>query len=350
MGAGLRHNLGAEWGPQAWKDMTHDFPNKIFSTVADNAVKKVEENRKRKATDKAKEGRRKSKYIRMDDTAAARSAYNRRDGGISPEEVDDDIPSDELERLKANFYETKVVITEDEAKEVETNTRNQADCELWITERRKRLTASRVGNIAKMRKTTKPSTKVKNILYSTFRGNNATRYGIASEDKARQEYFTYLRGRGCLDWNVAVCGLFVCVAKPWLAASPDGIICNANDTTHILGLLEIKCPFSMREKTLAEACKSSTFFLESNNEHNFKLKRRHDYYFQIQCQLYCVNCEWCDLVVKTEKDLHIECIYRDRNWWELQLEKLKTFYFDSFLPELACPRTSLVESENQFTD
>ena len=42
--------------------------------------------------------------------------------------------------------------------------------------------------------------------------------------------------------------------------------------------------------------------------------------------------------MKTEKDLHIERIYRDSNWWELQLEKLKTFYFDSLFPELACPR------------
>ena len=53
-----------------------------------------------------------------------------------------------------------MVITEDEVKEIETNTRNQADSELWITERRKRLTASRLGNIAKIRKTMKPSTKV----------------------------------------------------------------------------------------------------------------------------------------------------------------------------------------------
>ena len=89
------------------------------------------------------------------------------------------------------IYLQKVVITEDEAKQIVTNTRNHADS-LWLTERRKRLTASRVGNIAKMRKPTKPSTKVKNILYSTFRGNNVTRYGIANEDKARQGYIIYL--------------------------------------------------------------------------------------------------------------------------------------------------------------
>ncbi len=81
--------------------------------------------------------RRKNKYIRIDNTAAVRGAYNRHDGGICPEEVDDDLSSEELERLKISFYEMKVVITVEKAKEIQAETRSQADCELWITERRK---------------------------------------------------------------------------------------------------------------------------------------------------------------------------------------------------------------------
>ena len=54
-----------------------------------------------------------------------------------------------------------------------------------------------------------------------------------------------------------------------------------------------------------------------------------------------------DLVVKTEQDIHIEHIYRDKKWWELNLEKLRVFYFDSLLPELACPVTGRVESGSQ---
>jgi len=103
------------------------------------------------------------------------------------------------------------------------------------------------------------------MLYSTFGGNTATRCGIANEDKARQEYITNLRERGGLDWNVAVCGLFVSVAEPWLAASPDGTICSGTDMPHFLGLHEIKCPFNMRAKTLVYI--STREF----NEHNFKL-------------------------------------------------------------------------------
>ena len=137
-------------------------PNKIFSTAADHSAKKVEADRKRKATDKAKESRRRSKYIQLNDTAAARSAYNRDDGGISPEQVDDDIPTGELEQLKTSFYETKVVITEERRREIERSTRGQAESEQWMVERRKKLTASKVGSIAKMRNTTKRSSKVKN--------------------------------------------------------------------------------------------------------------------------------------------------------------------------------------------
>ncbi len=93
----------------------------------------------------------------------------------------------------------------------------------------------------------------------------------------------------------------------------------------------------MKGKMIAEACQTATFCL-GDNDNKYTLKHRHDYYYQIQCQLYCADCDWCDFVVKTEQDIHIERIYRDKTWWKLQLEKLKVFYFDSLLPELACPR------------
>ena len=93
----------------------------------------------------------------------------------------------------------------------------------------------------------------------------------------------------------------------------------------------------MRNKTIPEAATATTFCLEGKNG-PYKLKHRHDYYHQIQYQLYCVDREWCDFVLKTEKDIHVERIYRDRDWWGLQLGKLETFYFKALLPELAAPR------------
>ena len=81
----------------------------------------------------------------------------------------------------------------------------------------------------------------------------------------------------------------------------------------------------------------SSFCLEEvKDNHTLKLKRQHNFYYQIQCQLYYVNTQWCDFVVRTNKDMHVERIYRDEEWWKAQLEKLRKFYFSALLPELAC--------------
>ena len=114
-----------------------------------------------------------------DDTQAARRVYNRHDNILSPDEVDDDIPPDHLEQLKTSFYSTKVMVCAQESNSIERCTVDQADNELWLCERRKRITASNVGMIAKMKATTKCSKKVEQLLYSKFRGNTATRFGIS---------------------------------------------------------------------------------------------------------------------------------------------------------------------------
>ena len=55
--------------------------------------------------------------------------------------------------------------------------------------------------------------------------------------------------------------------------------------------------------------------------------------------IYCADIkEWCDFVLRTEKELHIERIPRNHSWWGQQMPRLKEFYFNPLLPELACPR------------
>lgn len=171
--------------------------------------------------------------------------------------------------------------------------------------------------------------KIENLLYSKFSGNKATMYGNIMEPVAEDEYVRYQNEHGHPG-----------LKTPYIAASPDA---RVHDPTYIPsdGLAEYKNPHSSRKKSLDEACQSKTFFLqkvEQEGEVKYMLKRRHDYYFQVQCQLYCENREWCDFVVRTEKELSVERITRDRKWWDEQLQKLKVFYFTALLPELACPR------------
>ncbi len=249
----------------------------------------------------------------------------------------DDVSPNHLEALKKGFYETKVVVTYDDAKHIEQQIQDQADSVEWSIERRKRLTASVVGGIAKMRSTTNKAKKVEGLLYTRFRGNVATRYGTTMEDITKVQYETFQRQNGHPDLKVENCGLAISLENPWLAASPDGLVTDPSDATRPLGLIEIKNPHSVRSQTLVEACQKSSFCLENNND-SFKLKTRHDYYYQVQTQLYCTGRCWCDFVLRTDNDLHIERICTDQAWQKANLLQLKEFYFFALLPELACPK------------
>ena len=72
MGAGLQQNMGRGWGPKVWKQMAQASPNKVYEDATDLSVKRVEKDRKRKATEEAKGSRRRDKYMRKDDSTAAR--------------------------------------------------------------------------------------------------------------------------------------------------------------------------------------------------------------------------------------------------------------------------------------
>ena len=162
MGVGLRQNNGLEWALRSWEDMAEGSPNKVFIDTAKSFAKTHANDKKRKSSTQAKETRRKKKYSQTtDNSTAARRAYNRRDGGISPDEVIDDISTEELKRRMSHFYREEVCITRQRASIIEEETRTQAtdDNQMWEQERRKRVTASKVGCITKMRKSTKRSKK-----------------------------------------------------------------------------------------------------------------------------------------------------------------------------------------------
>ena len=240
MGAGLQQNLGKQWGPATWKEMTASTPNKVFTDCAKRASDRLASDKQRKSRDDVKAKRRTSKYSSTDDTKVARQAYSRHNGGVSPDEIDGDVPRDHLEQLKSGYYSTKVEVSAEEAKSIERRTIDQADDEFWMNERRKRITASKVGTIAKMRVTTKCSAKVQQLLYNKFRGNTATRYGQNNEDEARKVYVHYMKEKGHTEIHVDCCGLFISPENPWLAASPDGLVTDPADESSHLGLVEIK--------------------------------------------------------------------------------------------------------------
>ena len=59
------------------------------------------------------------------------------------------------------------------------------------------------------------------------------------------------------------------------------------------------------------------------------------YYCQVQGEMAILKVPWCDFVVWTVLDIHIERIYFDRRFWEDQLlPKLHSFYVKAMVPEI----------------
>lgn len=55
---------------------------------------------------------------------------------------------------------------------------------------------------------------------------------------------------------------------------------------------------------------------------------------QVQCQLFCTNRAYCDFVLWTNEDIHIERIYPDEEFWLSCIQKAQVIFKTAILPEL----------------
>ena len=63
-----------------------------------------------------------------------------------------------------------------------------------------------------------------------------------------------------------------------------------------------------------------------------KLKHTHNYYYQVQGQLAITGRLWCDFIIYTAKDICVERILFDSEFWSSMEAKLVDFYINCVLP------------------
>lgn len=100
------------------------------------------------------------------------------------------------------------------------------------------------------------------------------------------------------------------------------------------GTLEIKCPYSCRDKAFEEASKDKSFYLQSNDEGDLLLTKDHVYYYQIQMQMEVCQTEYCDFVVWSKDQLLCQRILYDKEFIKAKLDSLGEFIIKCVLPEL----------------
>lgn len=237
---------------------------------------------------------------------------------------------DALYETKVNEHLEKLRKTDNEIAELERLTVNQKDNTLWLEQRRLRLTASSFGLVCNRREDSSCGPVVKKLLYSKV-DCPATRYGQAHEADAVSSFETLT---GCV---VSKCGLFIDRQRPWLAASPDGLV--GEDA-----LIEVKCPLTGKNMTPDEVVEKKkgvvgSFWQYDKTNDLYSVNKRHPYHYQIQGQLQITQRQFGFLVLWTPLGVRFEKVVRDDCFWETNMvSKLERFYFSCLLPEIIDPR------------
>ena len=99
---------------------------------------------------------------------------------------------------------------------------------------------------------------------------------------------------------------------PSLACSPDGLVDIPEEEYSVV---EFKCPYTAAKEglDLFSAAKTlETFFCKASVEENRELKRRHDYFYQVQVAMAIMGRSWCNFVVWSPKGMPVEWIKFDQ--------------------------------------
>ncbi len=196
------------------------------------------------------------------------------------------VPQAYLQGLMIDYYRANVNASASKIVEIECATRGQGTSDdvannLWLTERRKRITSSTTGTIARRRSTTKAAPLVKTLLYSTFGEMRQQRMAMSRSQPPALP--TYKPGI-----STQPSGLVSHPECQWLAASPDDLV-NDTASPDPLGIVQYKNPFRFRSTSLIEAAGQAKDFCLTCNNGFLSLKRTHIYYYQVQVTMFCTQ-------------------------------------------------------------
>ena len=126
-------------------------------------------------------------------------------------------------------------------------------------------------------------------------------------------------------------GFYISYERPYIGASPDGIVVCDCCTEKVL--LEVKCPICVKPNLTAQE-KTGFCMEKAQGAENWTLCRDHAYFYQVQAQMEVCNVQYTDFVVWTEKEVLMERISHDKGFFETQMPNVNHFFVYGILPEL----------------
>lgn len=238
------------------------------------------------------------------------------------------LPYNELLNMCDNI---DISVSPEQSAHVEAITREQTNSKAWFRFRAGRVTASRMKAVCRTNPVNPSRTLIQSVCYPATSKfvSQATKWGC-NHEKIALEMFTERMLKTHDSVRVRSSGFIISTEYPHVGASPDATMsCDCCGSSPV----EIKCPFCHKESVL-ESVNDKKFCLQRDSNNKLTLQKKHDYYYQIQTQLGICQLERAFLVVWTEKDLHIEEVLFDEDFWMDICEKSRQIFRSAILPEL----------------
>lgn len=210
-----------------------------------------------------------------------------------------------------------------DAKAISEDTCEQHKTRVWYDVRQPRITASKCKRCL-LKPTTSPTKAIAEVLsYNPAVQTKAMKEGIEWEPKILKQ-FEKETGH-----EVRKSGFLISESHPFLGASPDGI----TEENH---LVEIKKIVLKDDELLKDAVCRLGIFKKHGTE--LVINKSHQYFYQIQQQLFCSKQTVCHFVVSNGVEIYTDLILFDSSFWNEVLPKLEQFYFENIFPEIVYPR------------
>ena len=199
---------------------------------------------------------------------------------------------DLLTKCEQTFH--TLTLTSDAVKAVEEATKEQTKSKMSFSQRAGRITASKFKAAARTDLSQPSQSLIRYICYpeSLHFKSKATEWGCVHERDALTAY-QHQEEPNHSGFKMLSSGLVLSTEYPHMGSSPDSIVkCDCCGKR----VVEVKCPFSCKNKAFLAATSEPTFFLHETNG-SFTLKREHAYYYQIQLQMKICGTKFGDFVV-----------------------------------------------------
>lgn len=261
-----------------------------------------------------------------------RNLYKKENEALSPAELD------------AKYIDTVKKMNMDKAviDFINKSTKNQSGSSDWHEQRTGRITSSTVHAVTHTDPDKPAPSVIKAICIPRTKPlkTDAINWGNEHETTALKAYRSLMESTNKhSEISVDREGFRISDEVPYIGVSTDSIMtCDC----HGKRIVEVKCPFSAKDKDMKSFLDSADCYIKQN-----ELKNTHKYYSQVQLQMFVYQVDSCDFVTWAPKFVIITYVKKDEKFVREMIDKCKLMYRNHILPELL---TRKIENANQPTN